>query len=171
MKILLATILAILAFQSQAMIDLSQYDLTELQIELMHRFEKKGWSDEKLHKVAGAFHRSNNTQRHEVYIPPHTPEMLDDIVKWAAGGAFAAMIQYTSYSFKTEEYKEDCPSWAVFNFGRATGNQHLKVFVTSRAESYMHVLQNYLIKDRDNFEEHFIRLAKDSGMDIYLEKN
>lgn len=167
-KLILLSLL--LVAEASAMIDLSKYTLTETQINLLYRFEEKGYSDEKLEEFASKFHSYNLRTSRDQYIPPHTPKLLDEITHWAKGGAFYSFVGYTSYTMDIEAYQNDCPDWAVFNFGKATGTQYLKRDILLGVINVNAHLQYLYAKDKDSFEEKFIEVAKSEGFFKYLKK-
>lgn len=152
------------------MIDLSHYTLTETQINLLYRFEEKGYSDDKLEEFASKFHSYNIRTSRDQYIPPHTPELLDRVTQWAKGGAIYSFVSYTSYTMDIEAYQADCPDWAVFNFGKATGAEYLKRDILHGVINTNAQLQFLYAKDKENFEAAFIEVAKSEGFFKYLKK-
>jgi len=172
MKYIIVVMFMSLIVSLRAQIDLSSYQLTENQIKLVRKMESmpERFSSTRIMELVLSMHESNvnPTPQRQEYIPPHTQQELDETVKWAGGGAFAAYAELAGMKFLNEEYKADCPNWAIFNFGRATGTQFLKVDVISRALSYSHVLQQKYAKDRENFPDFFRKLARDAGFIKYL---
>lgn len=65
-------------------IDLSPYELTQEQEELIRRLEARGLDPELLHRYAQAIVRERN--RPPVYVPAHTLADLNAVILWAQGG-------------------------------------------------------------------------------------
>lgn len=169
MKQLLALfIIFSLSYPVFGMIDLDQFDLTDKQISLLYKFEDKGWSEEKLSQLAKAMHNHNIRQRRVEYVPPHDMRLLLDVKNWASAAAFFNFAKYTRFEMNKKKYHEDCPSWAVFNFGRATGTQHFRIDILDGVINMNHALQTKLINNPEEFEAYFLELATSLGFDKYI---
>lgn len=174
MKSLFLLVLMLSAQSALAQIDLSTYTLKPSQVEIIRKFEASGkYTDEFLHRFARAAHNQNlaDERRANTYIPPYTAQELEDTIKWARGGAFAAFADYAGYRFLGEAYRADCPNVGLFRFGRATGTEFIPQDVMREAINMSYALQNHLARDRDNFAALFLAEAKKFGFDIYLEIN
>ncbi len=140
---------------------------------LLLKLEAKGKDDAYLFKMAKGFHLYNTTgssteEEEGEYIPPHTEEELRQVLQWAKGGGFSAFLSYTNLKFDYKAYQDDCPNWAIFNFGRATGTEFIKVDLLLGAINISSELQHYYAKDKENFEEVFIEIAEREGFSKYL---
>lgn len=156
-----------------AAVDLSSFELKPHQINLIRKLEVKGKSEAELLKMARGFHLYNTTGSSQEnprteYIPPHTFEELLQTKQWAKGAALFTFIKYTSYSFDGEKYRSDCPNWAIFNFGRATGTEFIKVDVLLGVTNLLSELQRVYSNSPDSFEEKFIQIAKREKLDQYI---
>ncbi len=170
MKVLFLFLISLSIF---AQVDLSQYDLKPSQIEIIRKFEASGkYTEEFLHKFARAAHNQNQAEirRQNMYIPEYTEEELKETILWARGGAFAAYADYAGYRFLGEAYRADCPNVGLFRFGRASGTEFIPQDVMREAINTSHALQTAYARDRDQFPQYFIELAKKYGFAIYLEK-
>lgn len=148
-------------------VDYSAYELTELQLNLLERLEKKGYPEETLHRFAGVFHRSNTQPKHEEYIPPHTEQDLEDTQKWAAGSAFFNYQKQAGVSFNREQYVADCPNWALFGFLKATGNHYIDINILRDAINTQFSL-DYLFRTSSNFRKDYLELAEEKGFFKYI---
>lgn len=155
-----------------AKIDLTPYRLTPSQIETIRKFEAKGYDDDFIRRLAEAMQKHNEQNRDPVYIPPHTPEDIRAVTDWAGIGPFYDLVQHTRYEFDLKRYQEDCPSWALFNFGRATGTQYLKADVLNKAINSAYALHRAYALDpsagKTDFQTTFDRLADHYGARPYL---
>ncbi len=171
MKKITATLIILLSYLCLGAVDFSQYDLIETQLEVMLKLEERGYSDEKLHHIANLFEKAN--RKPAEYIPPHTKEELQAVTDWATIAAFSAYAHFAGARFKAIEYNEDCPNRALFNFGRATGIEHLRVDVIGPALQLASSLQLTYIHDKDpekqNFKESYYKQAARYGAMKYLE--
>jgi len=175
MKIILIFFLLSLVYIGTAVaaVDYSGFELKPHQISLLKKLEAKGKDEAYLLKMAKGFHLYNTTgssteEEETEYIPPHTDEELKEVQQWAKGGAFSAFLSYTKLSFDSKSYQADCPNWALFNFGRATGVEYLKRDVLKGAINMMSELQYHYAKDSENFQEKFLELAKREGLGAYF---
>ncbi len=161
------------SFKVFALIDFSSFDITESQLKILRKIEKKGSrSNEWLLNFAGAMERNNQRQRNQrdIYIPPYTPELLDQVSAWARGAAFSSFAKAAGFEFDNKSYREDCPNWAVFNFNRAHGGVHMGRSLSDSALSQSHFLQAHLSKDPEGFSELFWKEAQALGFDQYLRR-
>lgn len=117
-----------------------------------------------------SFHRCE-----ESYIPPHTYEDLQEVSKWAAGGAFYSFAKNANYFFDREAYNRDNPNLALFNFGRATGTSCLEIDVLKGYISMVWVFESFLKKAnrpkqevKRTFRDFYTEAAVKQGFDIYL---
>ncbi|MFT6071063.1 MAG: hypothetical protein ACJAT2_002704 [Bacteriovoracaceae bacterium] len=176
MKHCLIALVALFFFQTAfAKIDLSPFELKPHQISLLLKLEAKGKDDAYLLKMAKGFHLYNTTGSSTVeeegeYIPPHTADELEEVVHWAKGGGFSAFLSYTNLKMDYKAYQEDCPNWAIFNFGRATGTEFIKVDVLLGAINISSELQYLYAKDPLKFEVAFLKVANREGFDQYFSK-
>lgn len=174
MKHCLIALLALLIFKSAfAKVDFNQFELKPHQMRLLLKLEAKGKDDAYLFKMAKGFHLYNTTGSSTVeeegeYIPPHTAEELIQVRHWAKGGGFSAFLSYTDLKFDYKAYQDDCPNWAIFNFGRATATEFIKVDLLLGAINISSELQYHYAKDPSNFEEVFIKIAEREGFTKYL---
>jgi hypothetical protein len=174
MKHCLIAILALLIFKSAfAKVDFNQFDLHPHQLGLLLKLEAKGKDDDYLFKIAKGFHLYNTTgssseETQSEYIPPHTEEQLVAVKQWAKGGGFSAYLRYTNLEFDFKTYQDDCPNWAIFNFGRATGTEYIKLDLLMGAINITSELQYLYSKDPGNFEVAYLKVAKREGFLKYL---
>ncbi len=175
MKIILIFFLLSLIYIGTAVaaMDYSDFDLKPHQLSLLVKLEAKGKDEAYLLKMAKGFHLYNTTgssteEQETEYIPPHTDADLLAVQQWAKGGAFSSFLSFTNLSFDSESYRADCPDWAVFNFGRATGMEYLKRDVLKGAINMMSELQYHYANNRDGFEQKFLELAKREGFESYF---
>ena len=172
-RLLTALILGMMA-QAHAAVDLSQYNLKPHQITLLKKLEAKGYSDEKIKNMAENFqnYNVNGSRARDEYIPPHTWQELMDVTDWAAGASFSNFARYAEVEFDNEAYRNDCPNWALFNFGRATGTEYIKIDVFTKAMNLSYALQQYYSrdesKDKFNFKKEYFRLLKEYNFEQYL---
>lgn len=167
----LLTILSLILLSNPllAEVDLSTYDLKPEQIELIRKMEAKGkYTEEFLHKLALAIHKTNTQNQHQEYIPPYTETELQETIEWARGGAFAAFANYAGMRFLGEEYRADCPNVALFRFGRATGTEFIKTDVLKEALNMSHYFQSNFSRDKESFPEIFKEAARQYGFMKYL---
>jgi len=159
---------------ANAAVDLSIYDLKPHQIRLLKKLEERGYSDEKIQRMAQNFedYNLNGPADRDEYIPPHTWEELTSVQDWAAGASFSAFASQAGVNFDNEAYRNDCPNWALFNFGRATGTEFIKVDVLLKAINMSYALQQYFAKDeseeKSEFKKQYFRLLLVSGFDKYI---
>lgn len=158
---------------AMAAVDFTQFELKPHQLQLLKKLEAKGKSEEYLIKMAKGFHLYNTTgsstpPQETEYIPPHTREDLENVIQWAKGGALSAFLNFTPFDFDYENYKSDCPSWALFNFGRATGTEHLDLDVLDGAIRLSTELQFRLNEGLDEFPGKFLEIAEREGFLKYL---
>lgn len=171
--LILSTILVSLT-SANAAVDLGQYDLKPHQIRLLMKLEERGYSDEKIRTMAENFqdYNQNGPQDRDEYIPPHTWDELIAVQDWAAGASFSSFAKEAGVEFDNEAYREDCPNWALFNFGRATGTEFVKVDVLMKALKMSYALQQYYAKDaseeKSEFKKEYFRLLQASGFDKYI---
>lgn len=111
----------------------------------------------------------------ESYVPPYTMELLQDVKDWAMGGALAVHAENAGVEFDRAAYMEDCPSLALFNFGRATATQCLEVDVLNGYASGVWVLDNYYRKSLSqdpeevvDFQEMYLEKAWEWGFSQYI---
>jgi hypothetical protein len=157
----------IFCFQVYALIDLSQYHLTEKQIEIFRTFEaKEKYSQEFLLKLAQAMHNSNIKK--DIYIPPYTEQELEETIKWARGGAFAAYASFAGMVFDGESYRDDCPNVALFRFGQASGTEFIPQDVMKEAINQSHYFQVLYSRNKEDFQQSFIEEARRYGFIQYL---
>ncbi len=169
MKQLLALFIIFnLSYPVFGMINLDQFDLTDKQISLLYKFEDKGWGEEKLSQLAKAMHNHNIRQRRVEYVPPHDMRLLLDVRKWASAAAFFNFVKYTRFEMNKDQYLKDCPSWEVFNFGRATGTQYFRIDVLEGVYNMNDALQTKLVNHPEDFENYFLELATSLGFDKYI---
>jgi len=162
--------IALFNLSALASIDFTQFDLKPIQFELLERMQNRGkYTEENLLKMARSFEKANqNENRRSEYIPPHDQQMLEDINQWAKGGAFSAFASNAGVEFLATPYKEDCPSWAVFNFGRATGSEFLKYDILRGAINISTELQYHYANDRENFRANYLKVAEREQFLKYL---
>lgn len=166
-------LIALVQQGAKAAVDLSIYELKDHQLRLLRKLEDRGLrTEDEIIQLAISFDQQNRgvdvQDEPNEYIPPHSRELLEEIKAWAAGGAFSAFAKYAGYQLDGESYRADCPDWAVFNFGRATGTQFLKVDILSSAISYSDVLQRKYANSPETFSREFKSLALDAGMFKYF---
>lgn len=173
-KTLLIALVFGMMTQAQAAVDLSQYNLKPHQITLLKKLEAKGYSDEKIRNMAENFqnYNLNGPRDRDEYVPPHTWQELMDVTDWAAGASFSGFAQYAGVDFDNEAYRNDCPNWALFNFGRATGTEYIKIDVLAKAINLSYALQQYYSRDesedKSNFKKEYFRLLKEYNFEQYL---
>jgi hypothetical protein len=146
--------------------DASAFDLKPNQVELLEKLKARGFTDEQLQRAAEAMNRHN--QRRPVYVPNHTAQDLILVADWAQGGAFASFAHFAGMKFLAEPYKAACPSWEIFNFGRATGKQYFHIDILDQAYRLASTLQIMLATDREGFRDRYLKIAKDKGFLQYL---
>lgn len=154
-----------------AEIDISSYELTSSQIEILRNLEAKNkFTDEWLLNFAKAMHNSNiqREARANMYIPPYTPQELDDTILWARGGAFAAYAQFAGMTFDGVAYRDDCPNVGLFRFGKATGTEFIKIDVLKDAMNQSFYFQQTFANDKENFKEKYLEQAQYWGFLKYL---
>lgn len=149
-------------------LDYSDYDLTELQLNLLKRLEVRGYSEEKLYKFAGIFERENNKIERDVYIPPHTQQELIDTEKWAAGGAFLSFAKDAGLKFDREEYIADCPNWAIFGFQKAHAREYIDFNIMRSFDNTVFELDFHLRENPTNFKAKYLELIKKRGFYKYI---
>lgn len=147
-------------------LDYSAFNLTQSQLELLDKLEARGFSEEQLLKAAATFERENN--RRPTYVPPHTFAQLEEISRWAMGGAFASFAEFAGVEFLADPYKADCPSWEIFNFGRATGSQYFAIDILGRTYSLVGSFQMMYSHSPETFREKYLKVAKEQGFLQYL---
>ncbi len=164
--ILIAALWGSLAWASQ--IDYSKYELSELQLDLLERFEKNhGFSEEQLIKAAEAFHKSNQPKI-PTYIPPHTMEELSAVIQWAAGGAYLDFARDAGVGFDREAYLADCPNVALFQFGKASGTEFLRADVMTAYYNTAYALTRALSRDRESFRDAYLESIMKTEFSKYL---
>lgn len=169
MKASIFLILLICALNTFAAIDFDQYQLTQVQLDLLISMEKKGkYPESTLIKMAESFQRHNLKPQRDVYIPPYTEDELWATLRWAKGGAFASFADYAGFSFDGESYRADCPNVGLFRFARATGTEFIKFDIMKDAINVSYFLQQRYARDPENFKEVFITEAKKQGFFQYL---
>ncbi|GAB4011521.1 MAG: hypothetical protein Fur0010_06130 [Bdellovibrio sp.] len=172
MKKLILSFCLLFSALVRAEIDLTPYGLNENQIKVVRMFEERGKDEEFILKVIESFVKYNRRTQTTVYVPAHTMDDLLQIQSWAAGGAFAAFVSYTDLKFDNDTYKADCPSWEIFNFGRATNREFFKVDVLQTAISAATALQVAFQQDqsesKEQFKIRFLELAKVFKMEKYI---
>ncbi len=169
MKILLLLFaFALVTSTGHAAIDLESYPLTEKQKKTGRLLIEHGASDELVLKYINAC--LNSKPAPSIYIPPHTQDELSAVQRWAGIGAFASFADSAGYEFDRKRYLDDCPNWAIFNFGRQTGMTYLKVDVTQSFIGITYGLQQSLSKNPGAFPEIFWKFAINTGADKYLNK-
>lgn len=109
---------------SASSIDFDQFDLTEEQKEVLMRLEERGVEHSAIIRAARALERHNRGR--DVYIPDHTWAEITELQHWATGEAFSDFATRAGVEFDRKRYLEDCPNWELFNFLRATGNEHIR---------------------------------------------
>lgn len=167
MKKTLLALTLLFCFQAMAIIDLSGYNLTEKQTEIFRNFEEKNkYSEEFLLKLARAMHNSNVQK--DIYIPPYTEQELEETIKWARGGAFAAYASFAGMVFDGESYRDDCPNVALFRFGSASGTEFIPQDVMKEAINQSHYFQVLYSRNKDDFQQQFIEEARKYGFIQYL---
>jgi hypothetical protein len=173
-KILLMIILNffILSF-AQATIGFSQFDLKPHQLRLLKKQESLGKGDAYLLSMARGFvlyNTTGNSSEHpeQEYIPPHSLEDLMAIQQWAKGAALFSFLEYTEFEFLGEVYRSDCPNWALFNFGRATGTIYLKLDVLQITISLTHELQQLYLNDPEIFNKKYKEIIVREGFRAYF---
>jgi hypothetical protein len=149
-------------------LDYSSYDLTELQLDLLKRFEDKGFSEEKLYRFASIFERSNHKIDVPEYIPPHTKQELYDTEMWAAGGAFFSFAESVGVIFDKDQYIKDCPNWAIFGFLKATAREHIDYDIMKTYTNTMFELDHAKRKDPEVFRSKYLKLAEKRGFLKYM---
>lgn len=147
-------------------LDYSEFNLTEQQLNLLDRLEQRGFTEEQLLNAAATFERQNN--RRPTYIPAHTRADLEAVSHWAQGGAFASFADFAGVEFSTDAYKADCPNWELFNFGRATGAEHLRFDILAQTYSLAGSLQMMYAHHPETFSEEYLKLARERGFLKYL---
>jgi hypothetical protein len=172
MKSLILFLILVITPIAQAEVDLTEFDLTPSQTEIIRRFEATGkYTDEFIINFARASHNHNITQarRANRYIPPYTAEELTATIAWARGGAFASYASFAGYRFLGESYRADCPNVGLFRFGQASGTEFIPQDVMREAINQSHALQTLFSKDPEKFREAFYNEAVRWGFHIYLE--
>lgn len=170
-SILSALLITFCAFGA---IDFDQFKLKPIQRDLLVRMQEKDkYTEETLLKMAKAFERANaNESNRREYIPPHDAELLADVNHWAKGGAFSSYASYANIKFLADPYKEDCPSWAIFNFGRATGVEFLRYDILRGAINISSELQMHYsrhVNDIEKYREAYLKVAEREGFMQYLD--
>ncbi len=169
MRLLHFYLVVVIGFSSISVfaVDLSVFQLTELQKKLILSWEEEDRFDEPtLLKFAKNFHDYNT--RPPVYIPPHNPEELQQVIEWADGRAFAFFAKFTIYKFDSERYENDCPNLALFNFGLATATTYLKRDVFETSFHTLNLLAYLRNQSPEKFSQVYFELAKQKGFDSYL---
>jgi hypothetical protein len=148
-------------------IDLTAYNLTEKQINLLKQWhQEKRFDEESLHKFAAAFQRHNNKKK--PYVPAHTFWELTAVMEWAEGRAFAAFAPKAQFIFDYETYENSCPNLEILNFGTATGTAHFQLDVLTLAIKTFESLSIMYRHHPETFSADYFKLAKSRGFDIYL---
>jgi hypothetical protein len=143
------------------------YQLTPTQVQLLLRWEKEQKFDHvKLLSFAESYEKYN--LKPKPYVPPHTHQELIEVSEWAAGNAFSFFAKYAGYSFDSEAYKADCPSWILFNFGYSTGTEYFRVDVLLIYLNTFSSLQMMYAHHPETFAQKFLELAQVRGFDQYL---
>ena len=150
-------------------LDYSAFDLTPKQLELLDKLEARGFTEAQLLKAAAVFEKENHKK--PTYIPPHTFQDLVALSDWAQGGAFSSFASFAGVEFLADSYKADCPDWALFNFTRATGTEYISYDVLAKTYSLASGLQIKYSRDRENFREFFLQVAKERGFLKYINVN
>ncbi len=172
MRLLYFLVIILIGFTSLPVfaLDLSSYQLTELQKNLLLTWEKENRFDEaKLLHFAQDFHNYNT--RPQVYIPPHTSKDLQAVTEWAEGRAFAFFARYTPYIFNAEQYEDDCPYLSLFNFGVATEKAYLNRDVLEISLRTFATLSNLLHQSPEKFPEIYLKMVKAKGFGSYILEN
>jgi hypothetical protein len=169
-KLLITFIITSFATFSALAFDYNEWsDLTEVQIASIKKMEARGVKESTLIAVAKASRKRNN--RHREYIPPHTQEELIQVQFWAQGDALLPFAELLGYTFDKKTYKEDCPNWAIFGFGKATATQYIKIDVLSLHSKLQYALHIYFTQHPETFEGRFLKIAEELDMMKYLVKN
>jgi len=169
LKSSLFLILFICTFNILGAIDFNEYQLTEVQLDLLIRMEKKDkYPEATLINMAEAFQRHNLKPQRDEYIPPYTEDELWTTMHWAKGGAFASYAEFAGFSFDGESYRADCPNVGLFRFARATGTEFIKHDILKDVINVSYYLQQKYSKNPENFREIFIEEAKKEGFFQYL---
>lgn len=166
-KLSLVLFAALFLVSAYADFPYEDYDLTEEQRDLIERLIQRGLDDELLHRLARNMEQQNNPPP-PTYSPPHTWDELMAVVNWAEGGAFSSYASYAGVEFDGATYWNDCPNQALFNFGRATATQHLRVDVLSRAISRGEGLAHMLRRSPETFREDYIEQILKTPFAQYL---
>lgn len=147
--------------------DLSRYELTPADVRSMEYLIGTGeYSLEWLDRFAKSYEKAIREGR--PWVPPHTFDELDAVVKWAEGAAFSVYAARAGYSFNAEAYRQDCPYRILFNYGYATGRSRLGRDVISSAIQTMTTLNIEFQRGDTDFAEYFYALALKRGFGKYL---
>ncbi|TNE97620.1 MAG: hypothetical protein EP326_11170 [Deltaproteobacteria bacterium] len=174
MKKTILTLALLTSISAFSAVDLDNYQLKPHQISLLKKLEAKGWSDDKIRDMAEKFedYNLNGPADRNEYIPPHTWQDLMNVTDWAAGASFSAFAKQAGVTFDNASYWEDCPNKALFNFGRATGTQYLRVDVLVKVSSLSYALQQYFARDtssdKSEFKKHYFRLLETYHFEQYV---
>lgn len=171
MKKTIFAVLTVLSFHTYAKVDLSSFELTPEQIRSIRKIEATGKRSEQwLLDFAATIEHSNIQRRnhHDMYIPPFTQQLIFDIQNWAVGGSFSSYANEAGVTFDGDAYNKDCPDWAVFNFGRATGTKYLKADVLQLFFGESYLLGQSYAQNPENFKKVYLEEAKRRGFDIYI---
>lgn len=169
MKIIITFLITLLISTSQVMgsaIDFDQFDLTPQQREVLLRLEQRGIDRDVLLQTAQAFENSNRPSN--VYIPDHTQELLFDLSRWAQGEAFSAFAKRAGFEFDYRAYLDDCPSWEVFNFARATGTAYIQHDVLNQYANMYYALANAHTRSPETFSDVYQDFIKRARLEHYL---
>ena len=112
----------------------------------------------------------------ERWTPEYELSDLIEVQTWAAIGVFVINAEEAGVEFDRSAYLDDCPSWILFNFGRATATSCLEVDVLSSYISLAWAFQNkkrnlvHLATSgkKESFREFYLKKAKESGALKYI---
>ena len=157
---------------AQATIDLSHFDLSEKQIQIIRKVEARGTvSDEILIKMAKAS-VAHNLKTKE-YIPEHTLQELELLQEWVAGFAFQAFSKEAKLEFDQQAHqdafpvlREGKPFSALLNMAMAHGMEHFQIDISLTASNVQLALaRKSLALSPEEFQEYYLKLLESYGMD------
>lgn len=147
-------------------IDLSAYDLTPKQRELILRLEARGISEKTLLDFAAALVREKHAVK--AYIPDHTLNDLFALTNWAVGGAYFYFAKNAGVQFDRAAYLKDCPHPRLFAYARITGSSGLRLDVMTQYNNTEYMLSDAFQKDPDHFQETYLNFIVDTSFARYI---
>ena len=178
MRLIFTVIILLFTNFCLAEVDLSPYDLTPEQIEIIRKLEAKGTvSEETLIKLAIASQKHNEKKKEKEYVPEHTLEQLEQVKQWAVGGVFQSYANSMGLNFDGEAYLKSYPVYkngepfmAILNFGLATGTEYFQIDIMILSINIRNDLDraSYNMSD-DNFFEYYIEQSKKYEMDKFID--